>query len=214
MWQVHSALTAGSVGLIAGAHSGDPAVKVTGMGGVGKSLLAQEYALRFAAAYPGGVFWLRAHGHDDRGDTLTPAARDVERDTQLLAFARDLQLATDGVLPEQLPGLLAGELDRRGDAFLWVDDVPPGLGSGGLGAWCAPGRLGRTLVTTRSHEYRSEGEQIDLGVLSAAEGRDLLGKHGTPDGADAEAAARGLVEDLGGHALALVVMAARPPSGR
>jgi TIR domain len=49
MWQIHSALTAGSVGLIAGAHTGDPAVKVTGMGGIGKSLLAQEYALRFAA---------------------------------------------------------------------------------------------------------------------------------------------------------------------
>ncbi|MCA1699773.1 MAG: toll/interleukin-1 receptor domain-containing protein [Actinobacteria bacterium] len=36
MWQIHSALTAGCFGVIAGAHSGDPAVKVTGMGvGVG-----------------------------------------------------------------------------------------------------------------------------------------------------------------------------------
>jgi hypothetical protein len=30
------------------------------MWGVGNSLLVEQYALRFAAAYPGGVFWLRA----------------------------------------------------------------------------------------------------------------------------------------------------------
>jgi hypothetical protein len=30
------------------------------MGGVGKTLLAEEYALRFAAAYPSGIFWLSA----------------------------------------------------------------------------------------------------------------------------------------------------------
>ena len=36
-----------------------------GLGGVGKSLLAEEYALHFGAAYPDGVFWLRAYGNDD-----------------------------------------------------------------------------------------------------------------------------------------------------
>ena len=173
------------------------------------SLLAQEYALRFAAAYPGGVFWLRAHGHDDRGDSLTPEARDVERDTQLLAFAHDLQLATDGVGPDELPGLLAGELDRRGAAFLWiVDDVPPGLGGAALEAWCAPGRYGCTLMTTRSREYAAIGAQLDLGVLSAGEGYELLAKHRAADGHAEQEAARGLVEDLGGHALVLEVTGA------
>ena len=38
---------------------------MSGLGGVGKSLLAEEYALHFGAAYPGGVFWLRAYGNDD-----------------------------------------------------------------------------------------------------------------------------------------------------
>ena len=39
--------------------------QIRGLGGAGKSLLAEEYALRFSAAYPGGVFWLSAFGGDE-----------------------------------------------------------------------------------------------------------------------------------------------------
>lgn len=56
IWRVHLALSEGEAGLMTGAL-GDPVVTVIGMGGVGKSLLAAEYALRFSPAYPGGVFW-------------------------------------------------------------------------------------------------------------------------------------------------------------
>ena len=209
MWSVHSALCAGDVGLITSAHGGDPAVKVTGMGGIGKSLLAQEYALRFAAAYPGGVFWLRAHGHDDRGDVLTHETRDAERDTQLLAFARHLEIDVTDLAPEALPGVIGGEVDRRAQPFLWiVDDVPPGLGSRALESWYAPGRFGRTLITTRTHEYRGVGTQIDIGVLSLDEGYELLVKHRVPDGDREQEAARRLVGDLGAHALAVDVAGA------
>ena len=209
MWQIHSALTVASVGLIAGAHTGDPALKVTGMGGIGKSLLAQEYALRFAASYPGGVFWLRAHGHDDRGDSLTPAARDVDRYTQLRDFARALQISVDGVAADELQGRLAAELDRRGETFLWlVDDLPPGLDSQALEAWFAPGCHGRTLITTRSRAYGAVGAQVHLGVLSLDEAYELLLKHRVPDGRAEEIAARSLVGDLGCHALAVDVAGA------
>jgi hypothetical protein len=60
MWELHSALQASGTGLITGAMSA--VAQVRGLGGVGKSLLAEEYALRFGAAYPGGVFWLRGFG--------------------------------------------------------------------------------------------------------------------------------------------------------
>jgi Flp pilus assembly protein TadD len=208
MWAVHSALSAEEVGLITGAR-GDPAVKVTGMGGIGKSLLAQEYALRFAAAYPGGVFWLRAHGHDDTGEALSAEGRDAVRDTQLLAFAAALGIDTAELAPEHVPAALARGLDARADRFLWiVDDLPGALDRDALDFWLAPGRLGHTLLTTRSHDYDAIGALVDLGVLSAQEGLELLGKHRSPEGPAETQAARGLVEDLGRHALALDVAGA------
>jgi len=209
MWAVHSALHAADVAVISGAHRSDPAVKVTGMGGIGKTMLAQEYAMRFANAHRGGVFWLRAHGHDDRGETLMAATRSVERDTQMLEFARELGLATADLPPRGLRGALADELDRRAEPFLWVvDDIPPGLTSADLEAWYAPGRFGTTLMTTRSREYHGVGAQLDLGVLSAQEGYELLLKHRVPEGPEELAAARGLVADLGAHALAVDVAGA------
>jgi hypothetical protein len=34
--------------------------QICGLGGIGKSLLAVEYANRVAAAWPGGIFWVEA----------------------------------------------------------------------------------------------------------------------------------------------------------
>lgn len=209
MWALHSTLTARDIGLITGAHNGDPAVKLTGMGGIGKSMLAQEYALRFAAAYPGGIFWLRAHGHDQAGETLTPEAREAERDTQLLAFAGRIGIETTGLTPGQVPGTLERFLDGQAQTFLWVvDDLLAGLASDALEEWLAPGRYGRTLVTTRSRTYRAIGAQVDLGALTPQEGLELLTKHRLAAGESEWAAARGLVKDLGRHALALDVAGA------
>ncbi len=214
MWAVHSALVAGDVSLITGAR-GDPAVKVVGMGGIGKSLLAHEYALRFGGAYPGGVFWLRAHGHDDTGETLTAdagrAERKADRDAQLLDFARQLGIEVAGLSPEEISGVLARFLDEQAKPFLWVvDDLPGGLADDAetLHRWLAPGRYGRSLLTTRSRAYKAIGAQIDLGVLTLEEGFELLAKHRMPEGLDEEEQARGLAEDLGRHALAIDVAGA------
>jgi hypothetical protein len=65
MWQVHSLLHAGDVAQVSNATAATGGIgRISGLGGVGKSLLAEEYALHFGSAYPGGVFWLRAHGND------------------------------------------------------------------------------------------------------------------------------------------------------
>jgi hypothetical protein len=205
MWAVHSALSAAEARLLTGSH-GDPAVKVTGMGGIGKSLLVQEYALRFGAGYEGGVFWLRARGNDAAEQSLSTEARDAERDAQLLAFTDALGVSTADLEPRQLRAALRKELDARGKRFLWiVDDLPGALSSVELEQWLAPSSSGRTLVTTRSRDYAGIGSQIELGVLHLQEGLELLAKHRPPDGPDEEDAARGIVNDLGGHALALDV---------
>jgi hypothetical protein len=63
MWEIHSALHRTDVGAISGVLGQDIG-QITGLGGIGKSLLAREYAVRFGSAYPGGVFWLRAYGSE------------------------------------------------------------------------------------------------------------------------------------------------------
>jgi hypothetical protein len=77
---------------------------------------------------------------------------------------------------------------------LWVvDDLPGDLDSARLQGWFAPGRFGRTLLTTRSHDYDKIGAQIDLGVLTAQESLELLTTHRPPIGPEDEGAACGLV---------------------
>jgi hypothetical protein len=52
MWEVHSLLHRGDVTQITGAALATGGIgQVSGLGGVGKSLLAEEYALHFGAAY-------------------------------------------------------------------------------------------------------------------------------------------------------------------
>ncbi|KUO22800.1 toll/interleukin-1 receptor domain-containing protein [Streptomyces dysideae] len=73
LWQVHSALHAHAAPLVTG-RAAAHAVQIRGMAGIGKTALAQEYAVRFGAAYPGGVFWLDGQAYDD---ALRATAGDV-----------------------------------------------------------------------------------------------------------------------------------------
>src|SRR3954449_6252877 len=100
-------LTASEVAIITGRPAGGDLVQVRGLGGIGKSLLAEEYALRFGAAYPGGVFWLRAYGHDDARAMLRPEARAAERDRQLRGFALKLGVEVTDRAPDEVEAALA-----------------------------------------------------------------------------------------------------------
>jgi hypothetical protein len=85
MWHIHSSLHSAEVPIITGATS--TTVQIHGIGGVGKSLLAEEYALRHAAAFPGGVFWPRAFGNDDVKAAMGPDEREAERIRQVRDIA-------------------------------------------------------------------------------------------------------------------------------
>lgn len=205
MWRIHSALTRGDASLVTGATGGEVALLV-GLGGVGKSMLAEEYALRFAAAYPGGVFWLRSDGGDDE---KAPAGDQQEiREAQFRRIAAQLGISP-GLRPAaEIRGEIAKAIEES-ERCLWVvDDLPAGLSMRAVREWLAPHPLARTLITTRSREYQLD-VRVDLDCLPPDDGYQLLTSVRMPDEADeGEArAARGIVKDLGGHPLALDITA-------
>ncbi|MFF1307395.1 TIR domain-containing protein [Streptomyces sp. NPDC058307] len=145
LWQVHSALHAHAAPLVTG-RAAAHAVQIRGMAGIGKTLLAQEYALRFEAAYPGGVYWVNGEAYDDSVRSLG---------------AQDLFEYFDAL----------GE-----PFLWVVDGVPAGRSTTGeIAATAAPHPLGHTLFTLRSRSYDGLGTPVDLGPLDASHARVLAG---------------------------------------
>lgn len=106
LWQVHSALHAGESAIISGTH-GPGLAQLIGLGGVGKSLLAEEYALRFGAAYPGGLFWLRAMGNDPNRPVRSAEEQEILRSDQIRDLAVALGLDVQGLDAGQVEAVLS-----------------------------------------------------------------------------------------------------------
>jgi tetratricopeptide (TPR) repeat protein len=205
LWDIHSALSAADAVQITAAAGGDVA-QLAGMGGVGKSLLAEEYALRFAAAYPGGVFWLHGADAGDPDTLPTEVEREATRDAQFRKVAAELGLSSAGLSAAEIYGALSRELERS-DRSLWVvDGLAVGLRAEEARRWLAPHPNARTLITTRSRKYEL-GRRVVLERLTPAEGYALLTSQRSPRNERERVQALGIVEDLDGHALALGVAA-------
>jgi tetratricopeptide (TPR) repeat protein len=210
MWRIHSALHAPEAATTQGAF-GQGAVQVRGLGGIGKSLLAREYALRFETRYPGGVFWLYAQG--DLTVDSTRQERDALRLSQLRGFATSVLGAESaaglGLLsPEDIEAVLRNAF-ARSEACLWVvDDLPAGLGAEEVYRWLGPAATTSTLITTRSGEYAALVPELVLNVLESDEAQEVLYARRTPADDKERAAAKAVVEELGGHALAVDVAGA------
>jgi tetratricopeptide (TPR) repeat protein len=206
LWKLHSALHGAENAIITG-ESATGLAQVSGMGGVGKSLLAEEYALRFSAAYPGGIFWLRALGNDATRPTLTPDQQEAVRSDEFHNVAIQLGIDVRGLDSRQIEAAIAAKFSRDSqNSFLWiVDDLASGLTSDAARAWLVPHPSGKTLITTRSREYEAIGNSIRLDVLEPNEAYELLCRYRNPIGPEEERAARGIAHDLGYHPLALAV---------
>ena len=119
-----------------------------------------------------------------------------------------MSIDTHGMTEEQVEGALARKIANEGKPCLWVvDDIPNGLDGAALRRWFAPHALAHTLITTRSGEYGSLTNGIDLSVLEPDEAYQLLTSRRVPSDEDEAEQARLLAEDLGYHALALDVTA-------
>jgi TIR domain len=194
LWRIHSALSASERPIIA--ESTTPLAIVNGLGGMGKSLLAEEYALRFGAAYPGGIFWLHAFGND-REPTIAYDPEAV-RIQQFEAVALMLGLKINGLGPIEVEAKLRTSFSSQGKRFLWIiDDLPEGLSTEAVRSWLAPSQFGKTLVTTRGREHDSIGESLSLDVLKPEEAFNLLCSERVPADATEEVAARGVAADFG-----------------
>jgi tetratricopeptide (TPR) repeat protein len=210
MWRIHSALHAADYAPLT-ASTGAGVAEIRGLAGVGKTLVAEEYALRFGSAYPGGIFWLRAFGADAAPGAPAGADQERQRQGQFRALAETLLpgLVSRDSKPEEIEGLIRSWIAEQDLPCLWVvDDLPSGLTTEEVRRWLPPHPLARTLLTTRSDRYQALAADVELGLLTADEGYELLTAGRRPEGAEEEGGARAIVSDLGRHALAIDVAGA------
>jgi tetratricopeptide (TPR) repeat protein len=205
--ELHSALHASDHPLTSGRVASDIAL-VRGLAGQGKSLLTEEYALRFGAAYPGGIFWLTAGG-DIAGAAPGPDQLEAEQIRQLRSIAGELGLSVDGLGLCEIRGIISGYIERRGHSCLWVvDGLPSQLQRDELRKWVSPHPLGRTLLTSRGRHDVEATQTVLLEELGLEDAYELLTARSSPPPGNEEAAAWRIIEDLGRHALAIDVAGA------
>jgi tetratricopeptide (TPR) repeat protein len=200
LWDVRDALLADD-------HPGPPVVRIRGLGGQGKTLLAMRYAAIFAADHPGGVYVLQGFG-SHRHTRGVPARIAALRADQLTAIATRLGLDVKDGAVESVEAALREYLAGIRDPYLWiVDDLPGGIDAQLCGMLLAPTSNGRTLVTTRNDVSYPWGKEVLLGELDEIAAVEFLTSRRPPADARDRRAAKDLASDLGRHALGLTVAA-------
>jgi tetratricopeptide (TPR) repeat protein len=176
LWKIYDALHSGSTAILQGVGV------VAGTGGLGKTQTAIEYAHRFGAAYPGGVYWVDA----DRG--LSTLISQVSDNAGIVIEKKAEE-------PAQLQQLWAG-LNRLPPSLIVMDNFPETIA---LRPYLpVTGRV-HTLVTTRRQDLTNY-PHVRLNILSREAGTQLLNS-GVRQLKPGEASL--LVERLGGLPLAL-----------
>jgi tetratricopeptide (TPR) repeat protein len=188
---------------------GPSLVALHGLGGMGKSVLAHEYAHVHAPRYRAGRFLLPAEGKGDLKTLITSLATDLEL-TLTDAERKDPNLAHRRVCT----ALTTAARDEGGPALVLLDNVDdPGLLTrAAVSAALPPPDAAHVIATTRLGEDTLKAATcLEVGALPRPDATRLLNKHrpfsGEADPAAARAAAEGIAERLGGYPLAVEVAA-------
>jgi tetratricopeptide (TPR) repeat protein len=159
---------------------------VSGLGGVGKTTLAREYAEKFWRLYC-DILWVRA----DR-----PLALEFQR------LAQELGLISErSQVPEDDARRAMQELSSRTRRLLIMDNAPD---EESIQKWIPTTGHCRTLITSRFAGWSVAVQNIQVDVLELGPARELLlRRSGMPDSKENRAAADRLAQELGFLPLAL-----------
>ncbi len=141
-----------------GLQGGHPAVvqALYGMGGVGKTQLAAEYAHRFAGSYD-LAWWINAEQSGLIGDQVT-------------SLGQGLGCIPPGSGNEAVRAAVLAELRRRGRWLLIFDNA---AGPADVMPWL-PGSGGHVLITSRRSGWDEVATSIEVDVLIRAESIEML----------------------------------------
>ncbi len=164
----------------------------TGLGGIGKTQLAVEFAYRYGQYFAGGVFWL---------SFADPAAVRAEAAACGEGGGLDLPAGFSGLPLDDQVRLVRSAWASPLPRLLIFDNCEE---EATLAEWRPPTGGCRVLVTSRRATWgKIMGVQtISLGVLSRAESIALLHKH-RPDLAEDDADLDAIAKELGDLPLAL-----------
>ncbi len=127
-----------------------------GMGGVGKTQLAIEYAHRFAGSY-GLSWWINSEQPGLISD-------------QFAALGDMLGCLQPGASAEAVQATVLGELRDRGRWLLIFDNAESPVD---IRAWL-PGGNGHVLITSREHNWAEIAAPVEVDVLARAESAAIL----------------------------------------